>query len=91
MMVSGSRRDASTSNISSARSVTANQAAELQEVVKQMREAVASAELLRYSDANARLHALIRAIAGHETAAGIIERPGIQPRRRPPCRTTSAT
>jgi DNA-binding GntR family transcriptional regulator len=54
--------------------VTAAEAADLQEVITQMREAVAAAELLRYSDANARLHALIRAIAGHDTATGIIER-----------------
>jgi DNA-binding GntR family transcriptional regulator len=39
-----------------------------------MREAVASAELMRYSDANARLHALIRSIGGHQTATGILER-----------------
>ena len=57
-----------------AQRVTAAQAMELQEVIRQMREAVASAELMRYSDANARLHALIRAIAAHETATGIIER-----------------
>jgi DNA-binding GntR family transcriptional regulator len=57
-----------------AQRVTAAQATELQEVIRQMREAVASAELMRYSDANARLHALIRAIAAHETATGIIER-----------------
>ena len=35
---------------------------------------MAAAELLRYSDANARLHALIRDIAAHATATGIIER-----------------
>ena len=39
-----------------------------------MRHAVAAAELLRYSEANARLHGLIRAIAGHGTATAIIER-----------------
>lgn len=47
---------------------------ELQEIIRQMREAVAAAELVRYSDANARLHALIRRIAAHQTATGIIER-----------------
>ena len=57
-----------------AQRVTPAQAAQLQEVIRQMRDAVGSAELLRYSDANARLHALIRRIAAHETATGIIER-----------------
>ena len=47
---------------------------ELQEIIRQMREAVAAAELIRYSDANARLHSLIRRIADHRTATGIIER-----------------
>ena len=49
-------------------------AAELQRIIMEMREAVASAELMRYSDANARLHALIRSIGGHQTATGILER-----------------
>ncbi len=49
-------------------------AAELQRIITEMREAVASAELMRYSDANARLHALIRSIGGHQTATGILER-----------------
>jgi DNA-binding GntR family transcriptional regulator len=57
-----------------AQRVTAAQATELQEVIRQMREAVGAAELMRYSDANAQLHALIRTIAAHETATGIIER-----------------
>jgi DNA-binding GntR family transcriptional regulator len=57
-----------------AQRVTPAQAAELQEVVRQMREAVEAAELMRYSEGNARLHALIRTIAAHETATGIIER-----------------
>jgi DNA-binding GntR family transcriptional regulator len=47
---------------------------ELQEIIGQMRAAVAAVELVRYSDANARLHALIRRIAAHQTATGIIER-----------------
>jgi len=46
----------------------------LQEIIGQMREAIAAAELVRYSDANARLHSLIRRIAAHQTATGIIER-----------------
>jgi DNA-binding GntR family transcriptional regulator len=57
-----------------AQRVTTAQATELQEVIREMRKAVESAELVRYSDANARLHALIRTIAAHETATGIIER-----------------
>lgn len=57
-----------------AQRVTTAQATELQEVIREMRKAVESAELVRYSDANARLHALVRTIAAHETATGIIER-----------------
>ena len=38
--------------------VTPPQAAELAEIIQEMRDAVAAAELLRYSDANARLHSL---------------------------------
>lgn len=53
---------------------TPNQVAELRQIIQDMRDAVAGAELLRYSDANARLHDLIRAIAAHQTATGIIER-----------------
>jgi DNA-binding GntR family transcriptional regulator len=48
--------------------------AALQDIIGQMRHAVSSGELVSYSDANARLHALIRRIAAHETATGIIER-----------------
>jgi DNA-binding GntR family transcriptional regulator len=47
---------------------------ELRQVIMQMREAVASAELMRYSDVNARLHGMIRRIGAHQTAAGILER-----------------
>ena len=54
--------------------VTPAQAAELQDIVAEMRVAVGAAELLRYSDANARLHARIRAIAAHDTATSMIER-----------------
>jgi DNA-binding GntR family transcriptional regulator len=38
-----------------------------------MRRAVAAGEFRRYSDLNERLHALVRAIAGHPTADAIIE------------------
>ena len=54
--------------------VTAAQAGQLEQIIVEMREAVAAAELLRYSDANARLHGLVRAIAAHQTATGILER-----------------
>lgn len=54
--------------------VTPAQAAELEDIVTEMRVAVGAAELLRYSDANARLHARIRFIAAHDTATSMIER-----------------
>ena len=54
--------------------VTPAQAAELEQIIAEMRDAVSAAELLRYSEANARLHGLIRAIAAHRTATGILER-----------------
>jgi DNA-binding GntR family transcriptional regulator len=54
--------------------VTPAQAAELEDIVREMRLAVEAAELLRYSDTNARLHARIRAIAAHDTATSMIER-----------------
>jgi DNA-binding GntR family transcriptional regulator len=57
-----------------ARRATPADVAELRGVIGEMRQAVAAAELLRYSEANARLHALIRAIGSHETATGILER-----------------
>jgi DNA-binding GntR family transcriptional regulator len=53
---------------------TPDQVAELRRIIQEMRDAVAAAELLRYSDANARLHGLVRTIAAHQTATGIIER-----------------
>jgi len=54
--------------------VTAAQTGLLEQIILEMREAVAEAELLRYSDANARLHGLVRTIAAHQTATGILER-----------------
>jgi DNA-binding GntR family transcriptional regulator len=54
--------------------VTPAQTAELENIVADMRVAVEAAELLRYSEANARLHARIRAIAAHDTATSMIER-----------------
>jgi len=54
--------------------VTDEQASELDEIGLLMRRAVTAGEFRRYSDLNQRLHALIRSIAGHRTADGIIER-----------------
>ncbi|WP_433044405.1 GntR family transcriptional regulator [Dactylosporangium sp. CS-033363] len=53
--------------------VSADQATELDEIGLLMRRAVTAGEYRRYSDLNHRLHALIREIAGHRTADGIIE------------------
>jgi DNA-binding GntR family transcriptional regulator len=52
--------------------VDAAQAAALHGVVAEMREAVDRAELMRYSELNARLHAAIRVIAAHDTAARLL-------------------
>ncbi|MCU7728210.1 GntR family transcriptional regulator [Actinoplanes sp. KI2] len=53
--------------------VTDAQASELDEIGLLMRRAVSAGEFRRYGDLNQRLHGLIRAIAGHSTADGIIE------------------
>ncbi len=47
--------------------------AELRGLVKEMREAVRTAQLLRYSELNVALHATIRRISGHGTATRILE------------------
>lgn len=47
--------------------------AELEEIGREMREAVGAGEPLRYSDLNARLHGKVRSMAGHSTAQRIIE------------------
>jgi len=47
-------------------------AAALRRVIVDMRAAIRQAELLRYSDLNARLHAMIRDIGAHETAARLL-------------------
>ena len=52
--------------------VTAAQAEALCGIVTGMRAAVSGGELLRYSDLNASLHAAIRDIAAHETAARLL-------------------
>lgn len=56
-----------------AKRVTPTEASELEEVGLLMHRAVGVGELLRYSDLNVRLHALIREIARHSTAARILE------------------
>lgn len=53
--------------------VTDEQCSELDEVGLLMRRAVAAGELRRYSELNARLHALIQAAARHRTADSLIE------------------
>lgn len=50
------------------------QVAELRQIGQAMREAVAQLDAPAYSELNARFHALLRVIAGHGTAAAIIER-----------------
>jgi DNA-binding GntR family transcriptional regulator len=52
--------------------VTKADIAMLRRVVKDMRSAVARSELLAYSDLNAALHAAIRDIAAHQTAARLL-------------------
>ncbi len=53
--------------------VTSAGQAQLRGIVAEMRRAVRAAELLRYSELNAGLHAAIRGAAGHPTAARILE------------------
>jgi len=52
--------------------VTKSDVAMLRRLVKDMRSAVARSELLSYSDLNATLHAAIRDIAAHQTAARLL-------------------
>ena len=52
---------------------TDDDAAELEQIGRDMREAVGSGEPLRYSELNARLHSKVREIARHVTAERIIE------------------
>jgi DNA-binding GntR family transcriptional regulator len=56
-----------------AQRVTSAGEAELRRIITEMRGAVRAAELLRYSELNARLHAEIRETAGHATATRLIE------------------
>jgi DNA-binding GntR family transcriptional regulator len=53
--------------------ITRAEAASLRAIVKDMRAAVGSAEPLRYSDLNAKLHAAIRDIAAHQTSARLLQ------------------
>jgi DNA-binding GntR family transcriptional regulator len=52
--------------------VTRSEATMLRGLIRDMRAAVRSAELLTYSDLNARLHGAIRDIAAHQTAARLL-------------------
>jgi DNA-binding GntR family transcriptional regulator len=52
--------------------VTKSEAATLRAITRDMRTAVAKSELLTYSELNARLHATVRDIAAHETAARLL-------------------
>jgi DNA-binding GntR family transcriptional regulator len=52
--------------------VTRSDAAELRQIVRDMRAAVQKSELLAYSDLNARLHGSVRDIAAHETASRLL-------------------
>jgi DNA-binding GntR family transcriptional regulator len=52
--------------------ITKTEAVALRGIVKEMRIAVDRSELLRYSELNASLHATIRDISGHETAARLL-------------------
>ncbi len=56
-----------------AQRVTSGDKAQLRGIVADMRRAVRGAELLRYSELNAGLHAAIRGAAGHATAGRILE------------------
>jgi DNA-binding GntR family transcriptional regulator len=55
-----------------AQRVTKADAAALRRIIKDMRAAVAKSQLLAYSDLNARLHAMIRDIAAHQTASRLL-------------------
>jgi DNA-binding GntR family transcriptional regulator len=55
-----------------AQRVTTAEAVALRGIATGMRTAVSKGELLRYSDLNASLHAAIRDIAAHETAARLL-------------------
>lgn len=57
-----------------ARRAESGQVAELRRIGADMSRAVAEPDALRYSELNADLHGLIRQIAGHRTAATVIER-----------------
>ncbi len=52
--------------------LTKSDGAMLRRIVRDMRTAVGKAELLTYSDLNARLHAAVRDIAGHQTASRLL-------------------
>jgi len=57
-----------------AEAATPEQIAQAQRLAAEMTQAVAAGELLRYSDLNHELHALIRGMSGQTVAAGLLER-----------------
>jgi DNA-binding GntR family transcriptional regulator len=57
-----------------AQRLTDDDRARLREIGEAMRAAVASGDLLGYSELNRRLHGLVRALAGQATAGAILER-----------------
>ena len=56
-----------------AQRINQEQAAALRQIIKDMRVAVASGELMRYSELNARLHATLREISRHTISAQLLE------------------
>ncbi len=54
--------------------VTAKDCARLRGIGTEMKQAVAAGDLLRYSELNRQLHALIRQISGQNTASAVLER-----------------
>jgi DNA-binding GntR family transcriptional regulator len=52
---------------------TAQDRAQLRQLIRSMKAACTAGELLRYSDLNGSLHTAIRSIAGHQTSARILE------------------
>lgn len=53
--------------------ISEDQVAQLRELGEEMTAAVTDADMLRYSELNARLHVTVRSIAQHSTATKIIE------------------
>ena len=56
-----------------ARNATESDAAALQEIIAEMRSAVADADAIAYSQLNHRLHTALQAISGHEVARDLVQ------------------